>query len=78
MSNLKWEALPDEVKSTMEWLGGFSPTEVQAKEIKGYMHDFEDGGVCKVYISAEELREMALHFNIVADYLEAMFDERIS
>lgn len=69
---MNWEQdISDKAKETMKFLGGFSPTvHEKNKEVKGYMLD-EDCG-CKVYLSSDELREMAGSFIEVAHFQKRM------
>lgn len=71
MSIPKWEDVGSDVLETMEFLGNFAPViNERDRAIKGYMADHQDGGVLKVYLSSEELKNMAFHFLKVADWLE--------
>lgn len=66
---MEWEELSNTAKATMKFLGDFGPTSnAQNREVKGYMYDDEGGG--KVYLSADELREMAASCIEVADWLD--------
>jgi hypothetical protein len=68
MSN--W-TISDEAKGTMEFLGNFGPTtNAKDRKIKGTMDDGE-GESSSVYLSSDELREMAAHFIEVAGWLDA-------
>ena len=50
--------------------GDFGPT-VKGDELKGWIHDPEDGGVYKKYLSASDCREAARQFMAAADILES-------
>lgn len=66
---MNWNDLPGSVLDTMKFLGHFSPTSApEQKFVKGYMHDEDVGGKC--YLDSNDLREMAEHFIVVADWLD--------
>lgn len=75
---MNWEQdISEEAKETMKFLGGFSPTvNEKNKEVKGYMLD-EDCG-CSVYLSSDELREMAESFIEVANWLDKRAEEEVN
>jgi hypothetical protein len=60
---------------TLDWLGGFLPTNVITNcEIKGYMVD-RDGDNCKTYLNSPSLREIAEDLNSVAQWLDERANE---
>lgn len=67
---MEWEDVSEAARQTMKELGFFSPTvRVELREVKGYGQwgDDEPG---KVYLSAADLRSMAVHMVEVADWLD--------
>ena len=66
---MNWTDLPAPVLETMKFIGEFYPTSnVDHKMVKGYVYEDGEGG--KVYLDANDLREMAEHFIAVADWLD--------
>lgn len=66
---MNWNDLPVTVLDTMACVGQFEPTDDQtARQLKGYFtannrqHDW--------FMSAEDLREFARHFDMVANWLD--------
>ena len=68
---MQWDEVSGEARETMRFLGHFQPTVNPAtKEVKGWIE--EEG---KTYFNSTELREMAVHFVEVADWLDKRADE---
>lgn len=62
----QWDEVSGEARETMRFLGYFKPTVNPAnKEVKGWIE--EEG---KTYLNSTELREMAVHFVEVANWLD--------
>lgn len=63
-------------KETMKFLGSFGPTvHAHLREMKGYMLDNDSGsGSGKVYLDANDLREIAAGCIEVADWLDKRAD----
>ena len=59
----RWEDMPADMVQTLAELGQFGPT-VFGNELKGYI----DGS--KEYLSAADLRRIARHLDMAADWLE--------
>jgi poly(3-hydroxyalkanoate) synthetase len=67
----KWEDIGSDHLCIMREMGHFSPTvNKEDRQVKGWMSDFDDGGVTKVYWTSKDLREIAESFIIVADWLD--------
>ena len=67
-----WERDVSEcARQTLDDLGNFGPTVNPAlREVKGWLHDSDEGGVSKTYFAAAELRRMAADLHDVADWLD--------
>lgn len=67
----KWEDMSNNALQYMDFLGEFGPTaNIDDRQIKGYMIDCNSGEGCKVYLSSEELRKIAIACIEVADWLD--------
>lgn len=67
---LPWAQLPETTHDVMRELGGFSPTvHPHACEVKGYMLD-DNGEGGRVYWTSDDLRQIAVACNEVAQWLD--------
>lgn len=58
-------------RETMNIFGRFGPTVTpKDRQVKGWLHDDEEGGVCKAYLTAKDLREAGEDFMEVAAWLD--------
>lgn len=66
----KWEDLPKEVLDVMRALGNFGPT-IREEEsmVKGYTLDPDSGECSKEYLDANDLHEIAIACDHVANWL---------
>lgn len=61
---MQWEDISENAGYWMEFLGNFGPTvHVNNREVRGYM----DG---RTYLTSNDLRELAIALNEVADWLD--------
>lgn len=66
-----WNSLPESARYWMKELGNFGPTaRAEAKEVKGCMHDPDEGGTVKTYLDSGDLRAIANACREVADWLD--------
>lgn len=67
-----WEAdVSHRARETMDIFGHFGPTVTpKDRQVKGWLHDDEEGGVCKAYFTAKDLREAGEDFLEVAAWLD--------
>lgn len=67
---MKWAELPKSTRYWMDFLGDFSPTvHEDARELKGGMAD-KEGNVERVYLCANDLRQLASACQDAADWLD--------
>jgi hypothetical protein len=67
---VEWKDLPAPVLETMREIGNFAPTtNVRNREVKGYTLD-GDGEAGKTYYQSPNLRQIATHLCVVADWLD--------
>jgi hypothetical protein len=77
-----WEGLGP-VAETLRRFGQFGPTvNASARELKGVAIDYDEGGLMKSYLTADELREAARHFEAAATWLDrrasALTDQQLT
>ena len=73
-----WERdVSERARQTLDDLGNFGPTVNPAlREVKGWLHDSEEGGVSKTYYTAADLRRMAADLGEVADWLDREISDK--
>lgn len=73
---MNWDDVSLFARQWMADLGNFSPTvHPEKREVKGWTHDYECGGVQKTYWTSEELRGVARACGEVADWLDKRANE---
>lgn len=67
---MEWQEVSERARETMELIGKYGPTNTAAwREVKGWCLD-DDGEPIKCYLTAAELRLMAVDLVEVADWLD--------
>lgn len=71
---MNWQnGVSKEARDSMELIGSFGPvTRTDDRTVKGWVYDSEvEGNITDLYLSSTDLREMAVHFVEVADWLDS-------